>query len=186
MARENWFFGLPIDGTFLPSLPALPPGFRRYDPGDVHVTLAFLGACDEAAAQRALAALDARRGQLPRQPIRVRLAEVTAMGARRHYTALSALLSDGREQTEALIAALRDPLADAANARRDERRPKAHVTLARPSRRATQSERTAGLEWAASLDLRSVTSNIDRVALYRWSEDRRERLFRVVAERAFG
>lgn len=186
MTRENWFFGLPIEGSFALALPEPPSGFRRYHPDDLHATVAFLGPCEKTAAERALNELDARLVELKPSPIRVGLTEVTPMGARRQYSALSLLLGEGREQTEALILALRDPLSDAANVRRDERKPKAHITLARPSRRATASERRAGLEWAASLDLRGVTRWIDRIALYRWSEDRRERLFRVVAERMFG
>lgn len=183
MARENWFFGLPIEGSFLLDVGAPPSGFRRYHPDDLHVTLAFLGPCQPAAAESALNELDARLLQVAASPIAIRLARVVPMGARRQYSALSALLDVGREASEALIAALRDSLADAARVPREQRAPKAHVTIARPSRRATFAERREGLLWAESLDLSSVHRTIDRIALYRWSEDRRDRLFRVVAER---
>jgi 2'-5' RNA ligase len=54
MPRPNWFFSFPLDGSFVLQLPELPPAFRRYHPDDVHMTLAFLGGCGEAAALRAL------------------------------------------------------------------------------------------------------------------------------------
>jgi len=39
------------------------------------------------------------------------------------------------------------------------------------------------LDWASSLDLSGVRQTLGRIALYTWAELRRERLFRIVAER---
>lgn len=185
MSRENFFFGLPVEGRFVLDLPELPPNFRRFHPDDVHLTLCFLGPCGEAAAEASLAALDRQAGALASTPIPIRLGSVVPMGPSRAYSALSALLSEGREETEALMASLRDSLSDAAGVPREQRAPKAHVTLARPSRRASALDRRAGLAWAAACDLTGVTCRLDRVWLYRWSEDRSQRLFRVAAERSF-
>jgi 2'-5' RNA ligase len=63
---------------------------------------------------------------------------------------------------------------------------KPHVTIARPRGGATDADRAAGLIWAAQLDLHAAEENLDRVALYTWNEDRRDRLFRIVAERRLG
>jgi RNA 2',3'-cyclic 3'-phosphodiesterase len=186
MPRPNWFFAFPVDGAFVLGLPSPPKSFRRFHPEDVHLTLAFLGACGEERSMKALDALDALAAKAPnREPRRIpySLAEVTPMGSRRHYSALSAMLADGREETEAYIASLRDVLTETATGRREERKPKAHVTIARPRRRATDPQREEGLEWAQNLDLRAVRGVLDRIALYTWDETRRERLFRIVAER---
>jgi RNA 2',3'-cyclic 3'-phosphodiesterase len=183
--RPNWFFAFPLPGHFVLDLPELPRGFRRYHPEDVHLTLAFLGGCGEAAAQRALEALDARLLAVRPGPLHVSLAEVVPMGPKRKYSALSALLAKGRTETEACIGALRDAPALAAKGRQEQRAPKAHVTVARPFR-AKESERAAGLAWARSVDLRAVHASLDRVALYTWSADRRERLFEIVAELPLG
>ena len=183
--RPNWFFAFPLEGRFVLGLPELPSGFRRYHPDDVHLTLAFLGGCGEASALQALAALDARLHELRPGPLDVSLAEVVPMGPKHKYSALSALLAKGRTETEACIGALRDAPTLAAKGRAEKRAPKAHVTLARPFR-AKESERKAGLAWAASLDLGAVHARLDRIALYTWSETRRERLFQIVAERSLG
>jgi 2'-5' RNA ligase len=184
MPRPNWFFAFPLDGAFVLTLPPLPPSFRLFAPSDVHLTLAFLGGCGEAAALRALDALDA--ALLPKPPIGidVSLGSVVPMGPRREYSALSALLERGRDETTTCIAGLRDVVSEAALGRREKRPPKPHVTIARPQRRATEQARSAGLDWAKGLDLRSVVAHLNRIALYTWSEgNRRERLFRIVAER---
>jgi len=181
--RPNWFFGFPIDGAFVRGLPPLPRAFRLFHPEDVHLTLSFLGGCGEERALAALAALDAALAAAPLAPLDVALAEVVPMGSRRHYSALSALLGHGRPEASAALGRLRDVLADAASVARDTREPKPHVTLARPARRATSSDRDAGLAWAASLDLSAVGARLDRIALYTWGERRLERLFRIVAER---
>jgi 2'-5' RNA ligase len=158
---------------------------RRFQPEDVHMTLAFLGGCGEEGAERALLALDEQLRKTPLSAIDISLGEVVPMGgSRRTYSALSALLETGRGEAAACLAALRDPLTEAATGRRDKRPPKPHVSIARPRGRASDADREAGLAWAAQLDLRAVHAKLDRIALYTWSEVRRERLFRIIAERS--
>ncbi|HYP77119.1 MAG TPA: 2'-5' RNA ligase family protein [Polyangiaceae bacterium] len=184
MSRDNWFFAFPIDGTFVLELPALPANFRRFHPEDVHLTLAFLGRCGQAAAERALTALDHGLARHPQAALAVSLADVVPMGgSRRSYSALSALLARGRAETSACIARLRDSLTQAASDRTDARPPKPHVSLARPRSRASDADREAGLTWAAALSLQHIHVCLDRIALYTWSETRQERLFQIVAER---
>lgn len=184
--RANRFVGLPVCGAFLARLPPPPSRVRLFTPGDLHLTVAFLGASGRAGAERALAALDEALSRDPLAPFAYALGEVIPLGNPRRYSALSATLTAGREEAARLIASLRDPLIAAAGARPDERPPLPHVTLARPSRRADRRDRDAGLAWARGLDLGEVTGEIDRIALYTWAEERRERHFRVVAERALG
>jgi len=181
--RPNWFFGFPIDDAFLLELPPLPKSFHHFHEHDVHMTLAFLGGCGEEAAMRALSALDERLAREPIRTMDIALGEVVAMGSPRRYTALSALLAQGREEAASCVTAYRDVLTETAAGRRDERPAKPHVTIARPRRRATDADREAGLEWAATVDLRSVSATLDRVALYTWSEKRVDQMFRIVAER---
>jgi len=183
MPRPNWFLAFPVEAGFLAGSPPPPPGFRLFPAEDVHLTLVFLGGCGEEVAQRAFQAFEERLPQAPRGSIPVSLGEVAPMGgSRKDYTALSALLERGREQVTAFTLALRDAITDAAGLRRQARPPKPHVTLGRPKRRADVAHRAAGLEWAAGLDLRGIERTLERVALYTWSETRRERLFRIVAE----
>lgn len=183
MPRPNWFFAFPLPGAFVLELPEPPRALRRYHPDDVHLTLAFLGGVGEAGAERALAALDQRLADATPAALEVTLGEVVPMGAKSRYSALSALLEVGRAETSACVTALRDALTEAANGRREKRPAKPHVTVARPRSRASEADRELGLRWAEGLDLRSVRARLDRIALYTWSEDRRERLFRIVTER---
>lgn len=174
----NWFVGLPVPaGHWHAALPPPPAGFRSFHPLDLHLTIAFLGAVTEERARAAFAATSWPLGALE-----VSLGEVVPMGNPRRYSALSALLVDGREHVESTMASARGAAFDAAGAPHESRPAKAHVTLARPRRDADARAREAGLAWASGLDLRTVRVRLDRLALYGWSEDRRERLFRVVAE----
>lgn len=180
--RPNWFFAFPIDGRFVLDLPDLPPTFRRYHPDDVHLTLSFLGSCSEDAALRALAALVAALRASPVSSIDVALGVVVPMGSRGRYSALSALLSEGRLEAEHCIGSLRDILSEAALGKRERRPPTAHVTLARPGRHSSEARRAEGLIWASQQRLEGVRARLSRIALYTWSEQRRERLFRIVSE----
>jgi 2'-5' RNA ligase len=184
MPRPNFFFAFPVDGSFLRQLPPPPPFIRLFQAEDAHLTLSFLGRCGEAAAERALVALDQALGERRPTSIDVSLGSVVPMGSPRAYSALSALLERGRDPTTALIASLRDAVSEAALDRREARPPKPHVTIARPRQNATDAARRAGLAWAAGLDLRGVKAQLSHIALYTWSEgNRRERLFRIVAQR---
>ncbi len=183
MTRPNWFIAFPLDGSFVSQLPPPPPSIRLCHPEDVHLTLCFLGGCGEVAALAALAALDEVLAHGSPAPLPIALGEVVPLGPRARFSALSALLSAGREQTCALMSTLRDAPTLAARGRLETRAPLAHVTVARPIRQASEARRQQALAWAASLRLTHVRASLTRVALYTWSADRHLRAFRIVAER---
>jgi 2'-5' RNA ligase len=177
----NWFVGLPIDpGAWFAALPPPPHGVRSFHPEDLHATIAFFGPVDETAARRGFDALDWEPGALD-----VTLGEVVPMGSARRPSAYSAVLREGREVVEAAMAPARERACAAAGVEPDRRPPKAHVTIARPAKSASESERREGLRWASSLELGAPRLRLERVALYGWALDRRAGpLFRVVAEAA--
>ena len=179
----NWFIGLPVTpGAWFERVGEPPPGVTRFHPGDLHLTIAFLGAVPEEAARAGWAAL---AWNLP--ACDVVLGPVVPMGSSRRPSAFSALLEDGRAAVEAAMGASRGACFAAAGARPEERAPKAHLTVARPSRKASDRERRAGEAWATTLDLGRPTVRLDRVALFTWSEDRHAApggpQFRIVEER---
>jgi 2'-5' RNA ligase len=178
--QGNWFIGLRVlGGEFLATL-APPPAVRLFAPADLHITLAFLGPVGEERARRSfehaadvsLTALDSELGAL------------VALGARRRPSAFSALPLSHRPRIEAAMTALRDLMCDAAGARRETRPALAHVTLARPTRRASDAEVADAKAWAEQLELGTPPVRIESVALYTWSDERARSLFRIVAEQA--
>jgi hypothetical protein len=101
MPRPNWFLAFPFDGAFVSELHDVPPCVRRFPAEDVHLTLSFFGGCGEEKALRALAVLDELLAKEVVSPIEVSLGEVVPLGgSKRDYTALSALLSNGRGETK--------------------------------------------------------------------------------------
>lgn len=178
----NWFLAFPVHADWLDQLPPLPPHFRRFALGDVHATLMFLGACGETAARAAFEATKQSLGKQPVAPITITWGKVVPMGPARQYTALSALLEQGREEVTELMREHRDVAADAAGVGRDRRAPIPHVTLGRPQRHATADDRAAGLEWASRVELPATTQVLERCALYTWHNERNKGLFRIVDE----
>lgn len=180
--EPNWFVALPVPAAdwFAERVAAHPPPqVRLFHPDDLHLTVAFLGRVGEEAARRAWELRDRWRAG----PLRATLGEVVGMGPPARFSALSALLVDGREAVEAGMRDCRDAMLHAAGAVPERRAIKAHLTLARPLRDATPAQRSAALAWALQLPLRGVAIAGDELALYTWDEARRERQFRIV-ERA--
>jgi len=176
--QANWFVGLRvIGGEFLAAL-APPPAVRLFAPSDLHITLAFLGPVAEARARESFA----HAPSLPLTALDSELGEVVALGGKRRPSAFSALPVGHRAEIERAMSAVRDVMCDAAGAERETRPPLAHVTLARPLRRASDAEVAAAETWATGLDLGAARVRIESVALYTWSEDRASALFRVIAE----
>ncbi|UJR78675.1 hypothetical protein [Sandaracinus amylolyticus] len=181
MSKPNWFVGIPIAGVELAARISEPPsGIRRFHPEDLHLTVAFLGMCGE---ERARAGWDALVWTLP--ALDVTFGAIVPMGNPRRYSALSAVLDEGRADVEAAMSASRDAVCDAAGVPREMRPAKAHVTVARPARSTTDGERRVALRWAAAIDLRGVRVRLSEAALYTWNDDRASRLFRAVATRPF-
>lgn len=174
--RANWFIALPVAaGPWLEALQP-PPGVRMFGPRDLHVTVAFLGPVREDQARAAFAQ------SFSLAPLQVQLGPVECLGSKRRPSAFSALLLGGRAEVEAAMGAARERMWEAAEARRDTRPPLAHVTFARPMRRASDAEHKQAVRWATALELGAPSAQLDRIALYTWSEDRSVTLFRIVQE----
>lgn len=175
----NWFVGLPVatwvGERLLTTLQAsAPPGLRWFKPADLHLTLAFFGPVGEAAARRGFAAGGWHHGAV------VRLGGLGAFGPRRHFSAIGVEPGEGRETLVDLIAAGRDGALRGAGARPDTRPPRPHLTIARPTRDATASQRAAVLDWLHGTPPPAESLTLDRVALYTWAADRRVRQFDLI------
>lgn len=178
--RANWFIALPVPpGDWFERVPAAPSGCRMFAPTDLHLTIAFLGGVSEQRARAAFSAMTWNDG-----PRDVTFADVVPMGPRGRYAALSILLDEGRSEIEAEMTRTRDAAYAAAGTPADKRPARAHITIARPKRKATEGERAAALEWAAALTLAGTQARLDAIALYTWSEDRMSNLFRIADQNA--
>ena len=163
--------------------PGPPPRVRLFPSSDLHVTLGFLGSVQESEAQKAWALV----GEFSSfRQVSGTFTGVEAMGHPRKPSALAAVIDQGRGALRDMIVEARGPVLHAAGAPEDSRSPLPHMTLARIQRRASADERREAIRWARSIDLGAVTYTVPSVALYTWTEDRRERLFRIVEERGFG
>lgn len=177
-ASANWFIGLPVSpGTWFEHVAAPPPAVRLFGPGDLHLTVAFLGRVGEDAARAAWAGTS-----LSLSPTDITFDRVVPMGSPRHWSALSILLGEGREAIEDALGVAREAAYRAAGAEPDTRPPKAHITVARLKRNATRSERTEAEVWAQQLVLPKVPVRVETIALYTWAEDRATKLFEIVEQ----
>ena len=158
-------------------LPQAPPRVRVFGAEDLHLTLCFFGAVQEADARRAWDGIE--RFQTLR-PVEGTFAEIKPLGHPKKPSALAALVGEGRDALSATILEARGPLLDEAGAPPDERPPLPHMTIARIQRRAKGAERRAALAWLDSIDVTRASFQATDVALYTWSSDRQSRLFDIV------
>ena len=181
--KPNWFVGIPIpanswlDGI----LSGLPPNCRGFHPDDLHMTLAFFGNLEAAKTQTIIEAVN----QIQTKPFKITLGRLRPLPSEKKFSALSFEVDTGFMQAKSLIATWRDPLIQLAGARPDFREPLPHITIARPLRKAGREDRKNTMAWARNLVPPGNLLPVDRVALYTWSEDRRTRQFKKVAEKLF-
>ena len=179
----NWFIAFPVQVDGLRLHPAPPPRVRVFATSDLHVTLGFLGSVGESDARRAWDLI----GDFPSfHGVTGSFSGIEPLGHPAKPSALCAMVAAGRDPLAEMISEARKPLLHAAGAPKDTRPPLPHMTLARIQRRANAHERRQALRWAQTIDLRSVTFTAPSVALYTWSDERQERLFRIVERHIFG
>ena len=173
--QPNWFIAAPIDpGAWFTALPAPPPSAWRFTVADLHVTVAFLGPCGEAAAQRAWSTITSWTGG----ELIASLDSVRPFGR----SALAAPLRAGRPGVVSLMEAVAAPARAAVGLPPETRDPDPHLTLARTHRTAGRAEREAARAWAASLPMLGTLITLSELALYTQSADRL-RQFRIVCRR---
>jgi len=180
--RPNWFVGIPVaaGAQLHAEIPApIQADIRLFHPDDLHMTLAFLGpmAADK------LGPVQDILSRIEFKAFDIELSRLVALPKPRRFSAISWELGQGREQAAALIGSWRAALIEAAQARPDLRPPRPHITVARPKRKATPMVRDEILKWLVSVPAPKEKLRIDRVALYTWADDRRQRQFKIVSER---
>lgn len=156
----------------------LPAGLRRFCPEDLHITLAFLGAVDEATAWAAWHAAP----QPPAGGFAVAARGWRALGPPQRPSAYGLIVDEANDTLAAWIAQHRDAIRAAAGLEAERRPALPHVTLGRPPRRGGQAIRERAERWLAAAAVPDWQFRLDRLALYTWSNDRRSRLFARVAE----
>ena len=177
MIPANWFVGLvvPPDGWF-DALPPVPRGTRYCHRDDLHVNLSFLGAVDEEAAMRAWELSKKLSGG----PFEFPLGSVDPVGSPRQPSAWAAMPNEPLHKLNEFLAMFRNDIAQAARARPDMLPPRPSITIARPRRFSSVSERTQIAQWAEMIELPELTLQLSEVALYTWSDSDDDRLFRIV------
>jgi 2'-5' RNA ligase len=180
--RPNWFIAFTVEApAWLAALTPPPPGARLFHPADLHATWAFLGPVHESAAHAAFAEAALRLEAAAFAPSLFAPHRLEPFGPPRAPSAYAVTPADGAPWLSALLAEHQADLIALATARPASsirlHPPRPHVTLARPRRAATPSERAALGAWAAAQSLPSEPVVIGTCALYTWAADRRARLF---------
>lgn len=175
----NWFIALeaPIDLDLDHILRLAPKSIRRFHPLDRHLTLAFLGNCSVKKAQQAWAnACKAAPFVQHLQPKRLH-----AMGARKKPSAAAIVFREPEKITNWMKKNQSGILAEAGRPpmRWD---PLPHLTIARPKRKAGKEIRQAMVDWCTKTELHLECVIMLNMALYTWSKDRTQQLFRKEAE----
>jgi 2'-5' RNA ligase len=162
----TWFIALPV-----PPLPWLddvladrPPGARQVQSADLHVTVAFLGACSRGAAARAFST------PTPEGPFSVELARLQPFGNRARPNTWGLVPADP-EPLRGFISTHRNAMTDAARAPRDRHQtPRPHISVLHTTRSVTEPQRKALRAWARTHSDLAQPVVLDRIALYRSSE----------------
>jgi 2'-5' RNA ligase len=175
----NWFVGWPVvvPAGWIESIRAgAPESLRWFAERDLHVTLAFLGRFRTDRFDAVAALLDA----IPPLPEVVTLGSLRLLPNSRRFSAISFELDSGRSAVSDIIECHRSDVLAAAGATPDDRPPLAHVTIARPPRRATARVRREVSRWAAAAGGRGVAVQLGPPAIFAWARDRSTSQFEII------
>ena len=181
MEMGNWFVGLvvPEQAGLHRATADLPAGLRRFQPSDLHLTVAFLGACGAERARRAWQAIADQR----HPAITVRPGRWRAMGRAERPSAYALTLGQGAQLTAGLMERWRPPLLEAAGLPVEHRHALPHITLARPQRRLEPAQaaalQTAMATWMRAASVPDTSFALRELALYCWARDRSGQLFAI-------
>lgn len=179
--EANWFIALPFPSASLPreELAQLPAGTRAFDPADLHVTVAFLGAVGEHRALQAWEQLTTGDAL----PLSATIGPRAIFGPPRRPSALGLDLDTERDDSPltGFIAEWRNGLRVAAGVAPEERPVRPHVTLGRPPRRTDADWRRALATWIGRPVAEAPPPvTLERIALYTRAEAGEPRRFREV------
>ncbi len=188
--KPNWFIGLPLTDEWVPrALAGVPDGLRTFRGEDIHMTVAFLGAVGDERAYDAWRSMTRDEEGAQRHlgsPFEVILGRTLPFGQPSQPSSLSVVptLEDG--PAKVFITKHRNRLRLAAGIKPESRSVRPHATIVRIKRRAAPEERRAALDWAVSMPALGQVVTISEVALYTWTENRTEQLFRIVERTPLG
>jgi len=181
VSRPNWFVALPLPAAagWQQAAAAAPEALRRFAAADLHCTVAFLGPCGE---ERALAAWQALCDQ-PLAALLVSAGGWRGLGPSRQPSAYGLTFAQGRQPLEQLLVQAGGRALQAAGCPPSAHAPLPHITLLRPRRREAAQWCEPMQQWMQTAPLPPEPALLQELALYTWSEDRRERLFQIVRSR---
>lgn len=181
----NWFVALPVreSAELLGELArTAPPEIRLFAPEDMHLTVAFLGAMPEVRVPQVLEVMQ----KIDFEPFIISLDALIPLPSAKFPSAFAYKLGRGHAQTVAVMENWRDALLQAGGAPPERRPPFPHLTVGRPQRKFGAQGRQAGIHWAADILPIEFETCVDSIALYTWSDDRRQKQFKIVKEYPMG
>lgn len=170
----NWFIGWPLAPGRVDELVAVMGVRPRVDPRDRHLTAAFLGPVGARRAQLAWAAVQA----LDVVRVELQLDRYAALGRGRRTVVLEA--AAGNARCAELMAVIRTAAAQACGLEPDSRPPWPHVTVDRRRQALAAGEL---LSWNRQLAGRTVSIELERLALFGRAEAQAGQRYQIVAER---
>jgi len=177
----NSFVAAPIENVgywFDNYLENRPNAVRVFHPEDLHMTIAFLG---KISADQQAAVIQAME-KLAHAEFEISFHRLVALPNAKRMSALSFSVNAGFQEAVNLIETWRAPIFKSISTEVETRPALPHITIARPERRANSQERKSILGWLKTVEAPRLKIPINRVALYTWSDNRKETQFKILYE----
>jgi 2'-5' RNA ligase len=184
----NFFIGFPLPDHWVErATTGLPAGIRTFRGEDIHITIAFLGACGAEAASEAWRVFAGDHSDAlvrNEHSFEVELGRVEPFGPPTKPSSLSAVPVAHSVEAAQFIERHRAAIRNAAGLASEDRPARPHATIARIKRNAREGERDSAVRWALAVPPLGVSLHVGDVALFTWTQRRDVQLYHIIARRA--
>jgi 2'-5' RNA ligase len=179
----NWFAAFKVESSqwYQDIAAKIPPEIKLFHPDDLHMTISFLGNYNDEKLEDVKKAIESTFFK----PFNLYAHRFILLPKESNFSAFCLEFDSSESGLYLQIEKSRENIYKAAGITPDKKKFIPHVTMGRPPRSTSNSERKKIADFVNKLSNFDVKIYIKSSAIYTWSDNRKEKMFKIIFEKDF-